>query len=124
MEGVAERALVKDGDARRLPFADGSFDLIVTHEVLPNIENAAERDTAVREIARVLRPGDRRFLGDVRHTGRHIQLLRKCGLEDQRRRAESSPPLLIGATSFGFAYPAHVMARKAGAGGKSSTPPL
>ena len=89
---MAERVLVKDGDARRLPFADGTFDVIVTPEVLHNIHNAAERDTAVREIARVLRLGGRLFLGDVRHTGRYMQVLRECGLEDLRSRAESVPP--------------------------------
>ncbi len=67
---------VKDGDARRLPFADGAFDVIVTKDALHNIYNAAERDTAVREIARVLRPGGRLFLGDVRHTGWYIQVFR------------------------------------------------
>ncbi len=119
LEKVAERVEVKDGDARRLPFADGAFDVIVTKEVLHNIYNAAERDTAVREIARVLRPGGRLFLGDVRHTSRYMQVLRECGLEDLRRRAESVPSLLIGAISFGFAYPAHVTARKpAPAGGQ------
>jgi arsenite methyltransferase len=112
LEGVAERVEVKDGDARRLPFADGTFDVIVTKEVLHNIYNAAERDTAVREIARVLRPGGRLVLADVRHTGRYAQVLRECGLEDLRRRAESVPSLLIGAISFDFAYPAHVTARK------------
>ena len=109
---MTERVEVQDGDARRLPFADGTFDVIVTKEALHNIYNAAERDTAVREIARVLRPGGRLFLGDVRHTGRYIQVLRECGLEDLRRSAESVPSLLIGAISFGFAYPAHVTARK------------
>ena len=104
---------VKDGDARRLPFADGAFDGIVTKDVLHNIGNASEWDTAVCKIERVLRPGGRLFLGDVRHTGRYIQVLRECGLEKARRSAESVPSLLIGAISFGFAYPAHVMARKA-----------
>jgi SAM-dependent methyltransferase len=119
LEGVAERVEVKDGDARRLPFADGTFDVIVTKEVLHNIYNAAERDTAVREIARVLRPGGRLFLGDVRHTGRYAQVLRECGLEDLRRSAESVSSLLIAAITFGFAYPAHVTARKpAPAGGQ------
>jgi ubiquinone/menaquinone biosynthesis C-methylase UbiE len=112
LEGVAERVEVKDGDARRLPFADGTFDVIVTKEVLHNIYNAAERDTAVREIARVLRPGGRLALTDIRHTGRYAQVLRECGLEDLRRSAESVPALLIGAITFGFAYPALVTARK------------
>ena len=65
----------------------------------------------------MLKPGGRLFLGHVRHTGRHMQVLRECGLEDLRLRAESVPSLLIGAISFGFAYPAHVRGRKAGAGG-------
>ena len=112
LEGVGERVEVKDGDARRLPFADGAFDVVVTKEALHNIYNAAERDTAAREIARVLRPGGRLFIGDVRHTGRYFQVLGECGLEDLRRSAESVPSLLIGAISFGFAYPAHVTARK------------
>jgi arsenite methyltransferase len=112
LERVAERVEVKDGDARRLPFADGTFDVIVTKEALHNIYNASERDTAVREIARVLRPGGRLFIGDVRHTGRYIQVLRECGLEDLRRSAESVSSLLLGAISLGFVYPAHVTARK------------
>ena len=93
--------------------------MVVTKEALHNIYNAAERDTAVREIARVLRPRGRLFLGDIRHTGRYMRVLRECGLEDLRRSAESVPYLLIGAISFGFAYPAHVTARKpAPAGGQ------
>ena len=119
LEGVAERVEVKDGDARRLPFADGTFDVVVTTGALHNIYNAAERDTAVREIARVLKPGGRLFIGDVRHTGRYMRVLRECGLEDLRRSAESIPSLLLGAISLGFAYPAYVTGRKpAPAGGQ------
>jgi arsenite methyltransferase len=119
LEGVAERVEVKDGDARRLPFADGAFDVIVTKDALHNIYHAAERDTAVREIARVLRPGGRLFIGDVRHTGQYMRVLRECGLEDLRRSAESIPSLLLGAVSLGFVYPAQVTARKpAPAGGR------
>ncbi|HEX4795565.1 MAG TPA: class I SAM-dependent methyltransferase [Humisphaera sp.] len=112
LEGVSDRVEVKDGDARRLPFADGTFDLVVTTGVLHNIYNAAERDTAVREIARVLKPGGHVLLGDVRHTGRYIQVLRQSGLEDVRRSPESVPSLLIAVISLGFAYPAIVTARK------------
>jgi SAM-dependent methyltransferase len=102
---VAERVDVKNGDARQVPFADGAFDVVVTKEALHNIYNAAERDTAVREIARVLRPGGRLFLSGVRHTGHYIQVLQECGLEDLRRSAESVPSMLVGAISFGFGYP-------------------
>jgi SAM-dependent methyltransferase len=43
-----------NGDARRLPFADGSFDRVVAAEVL---EHIVEDDAAIAELARVLRPG-------------------------------------------------------------------
>jgi SAM-dependent methyltransferase len=112
LEGVSNRVEVKDGDARRLPFADGTFDVVVTESVLHNIYNAAERDTAVREIARVLKPGGRLLIGDVRHTGRYAQVLRQSGLEDVRRSPESVPSVLIAGITLGFAYPATVTARK------------
>jgi SAM-dependent methyltransferase len=112
LEGVSDRVEVKDGDARRLPFADGTFDVVVTQSVLHNIYNSAERETAVREIARVLKPGGWLLIGDVRHTGRYVQVLRQSGFEVVRRSPESIPSLLIGAVSLGFAYPATVTARK------------
>ena len=112
LEGVSDRVEVKDGDARQLPFADGTFDVVVTKDVLHNIYTAAERDTAVREIARVLKPGGRLLIGDVRHTGRYAQVLRQSGLEDVRRSPASVPSLLIAAITFGFAYPATVTAQK------------
>ena len=112
LEGVSDRVEVKDGDARRLPFADGTFDVVVTKEVLHNMYNAAERDTAVREIARVLKPGGRLLIEDVRHTGRYAQVLRQSGLEDVRRSPQSVSSLLFAAISLGFAYPATVTARK------------
>ena len=42
------------GDATRLPFADGTFDRVITSEVLEHIQNDV---AAISELARVLRPG-------------------------------------------------------------------
>ena len=42
------------GDATRLPFADSSFDRVITSEVLEHIEADT---TAIKEFARVLKPG-------------------------------------------------------------------
>ena len=57
VEGVANRVEVKNGDARQLPFKDGTFDVVVSSLVLHNIRDASERKKAVQEIARVLKGG-------------------------------------------------------------------
>src|SRR5207248_6090674 len=68
-EGVADRVEVKDGDARHLAFADASFDVVVSSLALHNIVKAEERQQAVREIVRVLKPGGQVALVDIQHTG-------------------------------------------------------
>jgi arsenite methyltransferase len=84
-EGVAERIDIKDGDARQLPFADGSFDVVVSSWALHNIYDAEGRGQAVREVARVLKPGGRVLLIDIRHTADYARVLREAGLEEVRR---------------------------------------
>jgi SAM-dependent methyltransferase len=52
-----ERLTFWQGDARGLPFADGSFDRIAAISTLEHIEDGEDR--AVAELARVLAPGGR-----------------------------------------------------------------
>lgn len=42
------------GDAHRLPFADGSFDIVHAHQVLQHLQDPVQ---AIREMVRVCRPG-------------------------------------------------------------------
>jgi SAM-dependent methyltransferase len=109
--GVADRVDVRTGDARELTFPDGSFDAIFSTAALHNIYDAAGRDRAVREIARVLRPGGRVVLADLRHTRRYAEVLSRCGLTDVRHRAGflAVPAFLL---TFGSVRPATVTARK------------
>jgi ubiquinone/menaquinone biosynthesis C-methylase UbiE len=62
LQGSADRLGVQVetvvADAERLPFADGSFDLVLGHAVLHHIPDL---DRAFREFARVLRPGGTLF---------------------------------------------------------------
>lgn len=44
------------GDATKLPFADGSFDVVITSEVLEHVQDDV---AAIAEMVRVLRPGGR-----------------------------------------------------------------
>jgi len=75
-EGVTERVEIVTGDARSLPFADVSFDGVVSNLALHNIPDQAGRRQAVLEIARVLKPGGRCVLSDMTHAGEYAAVLR------------------------------------------------
>jgi len=75
IEGVADRVELKDGDARALPFPDNAFDVILSSWALHNIYDQAGRETAVQEIVRVLKPGGRLLLMDIRHTKEYARVL-------------------------------------------------
>ncbi|HTF88244.1 MAG TPA: class I SAM-dependent methyltransferase [Planctomycetota bacterium] len=81
IEGVADKVEVLTGDARKLPFDDASFDVVLSSMALHNIYNGGERQTAVREIARVLKPGGRVLILDVRHTNQYAATLSDAGLD-------------------------------------------
>lgn len=87
-EGVAERVELVDGDARALPFPDASFDVVLSSWALHNIPDAEGRERAVREIARVVKPGGVVRIVDIRHAGAYAETLRACGMRD----ASISPP--------------------------------
>jgi len=84
-EGVADRVKVHDGDARRLPFDDGCFDAVVSSLVVHNIPDRAGRADAIREMARMLRPGGRLAVLDFRHTADYAGTLRAAGLAQVQR---------------------------------------
>jgi arsenite methyltransferase len=78
-EGVADRVEVADGDARRLPFPDAAFDVVLSSSAIHNIYDAAGRRKAVEEIARVTKPGGRVVIFDIRHTSEYAAAFRDLG---------------------------------------------
>ena len=60
--GAHVQATFVEGRIERIPFADASFDVVVAVTVLCFVADASG---AVREMARVLRPGGRLVLGDL-----------------------------------------------------------
>jgi len=84
LEGVADRVDVRDGDARRLDFPDDTFDVVVSSLALHNIPEGREREQAVREIVRVLKPGGRVAIVDVWRISQYRRVLRDAGMGDLR----------------------------------------
>lgn len=87
-EGVADRVELHDGDMTALPFEDNSFDLVLSSFAIHNISGRAGRAKAVSEAVRVLRPGGRLLIADVRSTRAYQAELARLGMKDiVRRRA-------------------------------------
>lgn len=78
-EGVADRVEVKTGDMQQMPFSDETFDVAVASMAIHNIRDKDGRAKAVREIARVLKPGGRVALQDFQCTDEYAQILRDLG---------------------------------------------
>jgi arsenite methyltransferase len=85
LENVAGRVEVQDADARKLPFADGSFDVVLSSFVIHNLHIAADREQILREIARVLRPGGQVAIADIKHTGQYQRTLEALGWSNTKR---------------------------------------
>jgi arsenite methyltransferase len=85
IEGVEGRVEIQDGELRDLPFEDGTFDVVLSALVLHNIHDREEREGALRELARVLKPGGRLTILDIWNTDEYARVLREGGMEDVRR---------------------------------------
>ena len=85
--GVLIAAELQTGDLRALPFEDNSFDVVVSSLAIHNIRGRAGREKAIDEAVRVLRPGGRLMIADIRATRHHQAQLAKIGMNDVMRRA-------------------------------------
>lgn len=99
LEGFSERVEVRTADARDLPFDADSFDVVVSSWALHNLTLRDDRQRALREIVRVLRPGGRLALIDIRHGHEYAAVLREYGLS----------AVQISAPSFLFVMPTRVV---------------
>jgi ubiquinone/menaquinone biosynthesis C-methylase UbiE len=112
LEGVAARVRVETADMRKLPFPDASFDVVVSRAAIHNLYEAADRATAIREIARVMKPGATALLSDIRHHSEYAQAFRASGVAEVRTLDSVFAQLLCTLFTFGSLRPNTTLARK------------
>jgi arsenite methyltransferase len=111
-EGVGDRVEVHTADMRKMPFPDGTFDVIVSRAAIHNIYSAKDRADAIREIARVLRPGGQIVIDDIRHLHEYARIFAQNGCPDLRRAGSILTFLLFTILTFGSVRPATLLVRK------------
>jgi ubiquinone/menaquinone biosynthesis C-methylase UbiE len=84
-ERVAERVELCTADMTALPFDDGCFDLVLSSVAIHNVKGRADRDRAIEEAVRVLRPGGRLVIADIFATGEYCTQLTQLGMTDVAR---------------------------------------
>lgn len=84
--GVDDRIDIVTADMRQLPFADASFDLVVSSLAVHNIDDPEGRRQAIREGLRVLKPGGTILLADFQYASDYVATLRNAGARDAKTR--------------------------------------
>lgn len=81
-EGVEGRIKLENVDARKLPFSDASFDVVLSSLAIHNINGTEERAKAITEMVRVLKPAGRLVVFDIGYTGEYAKELERLGMTD------------------------------------------
>ena len=82
LEGVADRVELHTADMTALPFESNTFDVVMSNVAIHNVKPQASRDRAIEQAVRVLRPGGRLMIADIRCTGEYVVKLRALGMDD------------------------------------------
>ena len=82
LEGVADRVELHTGDMRKLPFADNTFDVVLSSLAIHNIHEKAGRDAVIDEAIRVVKPGGHIVIADISKARQYEQRLHEQGMVD------------------------------------------
>ena len=104
-EGVRDRVRVETADMRRLPFPSATFDRVVSRAAIHNVSDQSGRAQAIREIARVLRPGGLVVIDDIRHLAEYNAIFGQNGCVPVRRLDSRLGSVFWSVMSFGTLRP-------------------
>jgi len=112
LEGVFSRVSVQTADMRKLPFPDGAFQIVVSRAAIHNLYAENDRALAIAEIARVLGPGGRALISDIRHLDQYARAFGQAGLRDVRLLDSKVISALTSVLTLGSLHPNTVLATK------------
>lgn len=112
LEGVEDRVEVKTGDMRELPFPDDAFDVVVSGWAIHNLEAEIDREKALDEIIRVLKPNGLVILSDIAHQVEYAKYFECHGMINIQFHNNAIRDTVLKAVTFGSFVPSAVSAYK------------
>ena len=113
LEGVSDRVTVQTADMRELPFPDRQFDIVTSNWAVHNLEAESDRQIALNEIIRVLKPGGVVLLNDIVNQSEYAKYLSDKGMKDVQIHSNGIRDTILRAITFGSFAPSAVSATKA-----------
>lgn len=112
LEGLLERVTVETADMRQLPFPDHHFDVVLSNWAVHNLEAHADRQKALNEMIRVLKPGGRAVLSDITNQSEYASYFQEHGMVNVRLHNKPIQNIVLRAITFGSFAPSAVLAGK------------
>jgi len=85
LENVSHKIEIHNGDMRQIPFANESFDVIVSSWAIHNLRKKEDRDSVLMEIKRVLKPGGRVAILDIEFAPTYANFFFTHGFSEVQR---------------------------------------
>src|SRR5262245_55037060 len=85
-EGVADRVELRTADMTAIPFEAESFDAVLSNVAIHNVKGSEGRNKAITEAVRVLRPGGKLMIADIKGTRDYVATLENLGMATITRR--------------------------------------
>jgi ubiquinone/menaquinone biosynthesis C-methylase UbiE len=112
IEGVLQRIEVKTADMRELPFPENHFDVVVSNWAVHNLEVKTDRQKALDEMIRVVKPGGSVILADIANQLEYADYFRWRGLVNVHLYNKPIQDSLLKTITFGSFAPSTIEARK------------
>ncbi len=113
LESVGDRVSVQTADMRILPFAEKSFDVVISSWAVHNLDAEADRFKALSEMVRVLRPTGTILLTDITNREEYLRAMKQLCVGDLRLSVASAlKDRFLKVVSFGAYAPATIVARQ------------
>ena len=113
IEGVTEHVEIKTADMRQLPFPENYFDVVLSSWAVHNLEAETDREKALDEMIRVLKPNGTVILVDIEHQDEYAKYFELRGMTSIRFYNEPIRDVILKAVTFGSFAPSAVLACKA-----------